>query len=135
MAHLRIAELRGVTEEQVATLKSHGIGNTDQLLERAGTPDDRRALAAETGMSPEDVLKMVNRADLTRIHGIGRQYSNLLEDAGVDTVPELAQRNPNNLHAALLDAAEASGVQRPPTLKQVEDWVSQAKALPRVIHY
>lgn len=135
MAQLRVAELRGVTADQVAALKSQGISNAGQLLERGGTPEGRRELAAATGMAPENVLKLVNRADLSRIHGIGRQYSNLLEDAGVDTVPELAQRNAANLHKALNEAAAGSGVKRPPTLKQVEDWVSQAKALPRAIHY
>ncbi|RME42091.1 MAG: DUF4332 domain-containing protein [Chloroflexi bacterium] len=135
MAHLRIAELRGVKPQQVNTLKAHGITNAGQLLERAGTPQGRRELAEATGMSSDEILELVNRADLSRIHGIGRQYSHLLEDAGVDTVPELAQRNPANLHAALVEAAASSGIKRPPTLKQVEDWVNQAKALPRAIHY
>jgi predicted flap endonuclease-1-like 5' DNA nuclease len=135
MAHLRIAEYRGVTEQQAETLKAHGITNGHQLLERAGAPDGRRELAAATGLSTDNLLELLNRADLSRIHGIGRQYSNLLEDVGVDTVPELAQRNPANLHVALVEAAAGSGVQRPPTLSQVESWVNQAKELPRAISY
>ncbi|MFQ5342708.1 MAG: DUF4332 domain-containing protein [Anaerolineae bacterium] len=135
MAHLRIAELRGVTSQQVETLKAHGITNAGQLLDRASTPQGRRDLAEATGISSADLLEMVNRADLSRIHGIGRQYSHLLEDVGVDTCPELAQRNPANLHAALREAAAGSGIKRPPTSQQVEDWVGQAKALPRAVHY
>ena len=135
MAHLRISELRGVTPQQAETLKAHGITNAGQLLDRAGTPQGRRELAEATGISSDSILEMVNRADLSRIHGIGRQYSHLLEDAGVDTCPELAQRNPANLYAALREAAAGSGIKRPPTAQQVADWVSQAKALPRAVHY
>jgi predicted flap endonuclease-1-like 5' DNA nuclease len=82
------------------------------------------------------VLKWANRADLMRVKGIGEQFSDLLETAGVDTVPELATRNAENLHAALLAANEAKKlVRQPPSLQAVQDWIAAAKALPRVLHY
>jgi predicted flap endonuclease-1-like 5' DNA nuclease len=82
------------------------------------------------------ILEWVNHADLFRIKGVGEEYADLLEEAGVDTVPELAQRNPANLHAKLGEVNAAKKlVRRLPTAAQVTDWVDQAKALPRVITY
>jgi predicted flap endonuclease-1-like 5' DNA nuclease len=104
-------------------------------LERGSTAKDRKALAETTGLSGDTILELINRADLARVRGIGRQYSNLLEEAGVDTVPELAQRKAANLHKALTEVAAGCGVKRPPTLDQVEDWVGQAKQLGRAIKY
>ncbi|MEM3523857.1 MAG: DUF4332 domain-containing protein, partial [Thermoproteota archaeon] len=58
------------------------------------------------------------------------------EEAGVDTVAELARRDPANLHAKILEInKEKKLVRRPPTLKQVTDWVKQAKKLPRKVEY
>jgi predicted flap endonuclease-1-like 5' DNA nuclease len=78
----------------------------------------------------------VNLADLYRIRGVGSEYADLLEEAGVDTVVELSKRNPENLFAAIAAKnAEKKLVRRPPTQKQVSDWVQQAKGLPRVVSY
>jgi predicted flap endonuclease-1-like 5' DNA nuclease len=82
------------------------------------------------------ILEWVNLADLLRIKGLGEEFSDLLEEAGVDTVPELAQRNPENLHQKMVEVNEAKNlVRRVPGLAQVTDWVAQAKELPRVITY
>ena len=82
------------------------------------------------------ILKWVNRVDLYRIKGVGSEYSDLLEVAGVDTVPELAQRNAANLTETLAEANAARNlVRKLPTVDQVTDWVEQAKALPRVVQY
>jgi predicted flap endonuclease-1-like 5' DNA nuclease len=78
----------------------------------------------------------VNLADLFRIKGVAEEYSDLLEEAGVDTVRELAQRNPKNLYRAMVDKNEAKKlVRRLPSEGQVADWVAQAKKLPRVVKY
>jgi predicted flap endonuclease-1-like 5' DNA nuclease len=95
----------------------------------------RKELAAKVGVDPKEILELVNRADLARIRGIGEVYSNLLENAGVDTVAELAKRVPANLLAKLLEQTQAGDARRAPTLAQVEDWVGQAKALGRGIEY
>jgi predicted flap endonuclease-1-like 5' DNA nuclease len=105
------------------------------MLEKAGSAANRRALASATGISEKDLLELANRSDLARINGVGRQYANLLEDAGVDSIPELAQRNPANLLAALEKSAEASGITRKPRLEDVEDWIKQAKSLPRAVSH
>ncbi|MES0361653.1 MAG: DUF4332 domain-containing protein [Anaerolineales bacterium] len=96
----------------------------------------RQKLAEATEINGKLILKWVNHVDLYRINGVGSEYADLLEAAGVDTVVELAQRNPTNLFEKLNEVnAEKSLVRRVPTLTQVEEWVSQAISLPRVITY
>jgi len=96
----------------------------------------REEIAAVTGISEKLVLRWVNQADLYRIRGIGKEYAELLEAAGVDTVPELAQRVPANLCEKMAEAnAQRNLVRHLPALAQVESWVTQAKELPRRIHY
>jgi predicted flap endonuclease-1-like 5' DNA nuclease len=100
------------------------------------TPKGRKSLADETDINGKLILKWVNRADLFRIKGIGEEYADLLEVAGVDTVPELAQRNPANLHKTLVEVNEEKElVHRVSGENQVKEWVAQAKELPRVITY
>ena len=90
----------------------------------------------KSGISAERVLDWVNRADLMRIEGIGEEYSDLLERGGVDTVKELARRNPENLRAKLAEVnAEENLVRRLPSFAQTRGWINQAQALPRVVSY
>ncbi len=133
---ITLNELVGMTPELEEKLKEAGITNSDQLLEAAKTPKQRQALAQRCGVSARDILELANRADLARIKGIGSAYSNLLEKAGVDTVKELATRRPDNLHKKI---EEINGkerlVKQTPTQSQVENWVEQAKQLPKVLEY
>ncbi len=134
MAH--IVDIEGIGEVYAQTLAEKGIKTTEALLEKCASPAGRKALANETGLSGKLVLKWANRADLARIKGIGSEYADLLESAGVDTVPEMAQRNPGNLYQKLTATNEEKNlVRKPPTENQVNDWVQQAKALPRVLTY
>ncbi len=134
MAH--IADIEGIGETYAATLADKGIKTTEALLEKCATPAGRKALAEETGISGKLVLKWANRADLARIKGIGSEYADLLEAAGVDTVPDLARRNTANLFAKMTATNEEKNlVRKPPSEKQVENWVEQAKALPRALTY
>lgn len=131
-----ISAIEGIGEKYAQTLQQSGVKTTEKLLEAGATPKARQELAQKTGVSDTLILKWVNRADLFRIKGIGEEYSDLLEAAGVDTVPELAQRNPANLYEALeATNAQKKLVRQLPTRVQVESWVDQAKALPRVITY
>lgn len=132
----KLTMIEGVGEVYAEKLRAAGVTSTEDLLEKGATPKGREALAEATGLSPKLILRWVNHVDLYRIKGIGEEYADLLEYAGVDTVPELAQRNPENLHAKLLEVnAERKLVRRPPTLSQVMDWVRQAKELPRILTY
>ena len=106
------------------------------LLEKGAYPKGREEIAEAAGISHDLVLKWVNHVDLFRIKGVGSEYADLLEVAGVDTVVELATRNPENLFAALESVNEEKKlVRKLPVLNQVQDWVEQAKGLPRKINY
>ena len=131
-----IIDIEGIGKVYAAKLAAANITTTQALLERGATPKGRQDLAEQTQISGKLILEWVNLADLLRIKGIGEEFSDLLEEAGVDTVPELAQRNPENLHQKMIEVNEAKNlVRRVPGLAQVGDWVAQAKELPRVITY
>jgi len=97
---------------------------------------ERDGLAEKSGIGEKMILKWANHADLYRIKGIGGEYAELLEAAGVDTVPELAQRKPENLIAKMIEVNETKKlVRKLPTKDQVADWVKQAGKLPRALEY
>ncbi len=128
--------IEGIGPVYMGKLREAGIATTEALLKKGATRQGRQELAERTGLSEKQLLEWINHADLFRIKGVGPEYADLLEAAGVDTVPELAQRNPENLYQKLITVnAEKKLVRRLPTLDMVKDWVAQAKALPRVIEY
>ncbi len=132
----KLNEIEGIGETYAAKLKEGGIENQAQLLEQCSSPDGRKKLAAGCGISDKLILKWANRADLARIKGVGEEYADLLECAGVDTVPELAQRKPANLHAKMKEVNDEKKLVRSmPSESQVEQWVGQAKELPRMLNY
>jgi predicted flap endonuclease-1-like 5' DNA nuclease len=132
----QIGEVEDIDEANESKLKSLEIGTTDDLLARAATPAGRAELAAAIGVDAGEILVWANCADLMRIDGVGMQFADLLEAAGIDTIPELAQRNPANLHTRLVAVnAEGNLTGRAPTSDEVEAWIVQAKALPRILVY
>ncbi len=131
-----IEQISGIGPVYGEKLRSMGIQTTEALLRAGATPEGRQELAGKIGVSADTILKWVNRADLMRIVGIGEQYSDLLEAAGVDTVLELARRNPENLHQKLAEInAEKRLVRRLPNQDMVANWIEQAKGLERAISY
>ena len=132
----KIVDIEGIGPKYAELLAKEGIKTVEGLLKAAALMKDRKKLSESLGISDKLILEWVNLADLFRIKGIGEEYSDLLEEAGVDTVPELAQRNPSNLLEKMTQInKEKDLVRRLPVLSQVESWVEQAKALPRVIEY
>ena len=132
----RLIKIEGIGPVYGQKLAEIGVSTTEALLEAGSSPKGREELAEKADISPKLILEWVNLADLFRIKGISEEYSDLLEEAGVDTVPELAQRNAENLHAKLAEVnAEKKLVRRLPSQGQVSDWVAQAKDLPRKITY
>jgi predicted flap endonuclease-1-like 5' DNA nuclease len=128
--------IEGIGDVYRTKLFDAGIRNVEDLLEEGSTPRGRKEIAETTGISETLLLRWINHADLYRIHGIGPQYAELLEAAGVDTVPELAHRVPGNLLDAMTTTnAQRKMVRRLPVLSQVESWVTQAKNLPRRVNY
>jgi predicted flap endonuclease-1-like 5' DNA nuclease len=131
-----IAAIEGIGKVYAEKLAGAGLTGVEALLKAGASPQGREALVEETGISGKLILEWVNLADLFRIKGVGEEYSDLLEEAGVDTVPELAQRNAENLYAKLQEVnATKALVRRLPARKQVADWIEQAKRLPRIVTY
>ena len=136
MATYKVEEIEGIGPVLGEKLRAAGINTVDKLLENAATKKQRQSLAEETGISEKQILKFTNMADLFRLNGVGQEYAELLEVAGVDTVPELAQRNATNLTAKMEEVNEAKNLTRKtPSATEVEKWIAQAKELPRVIEY
>jgi predicted flap endonuclease-1-like 5' DNA nuclease len=132
----KLETIEGIGDVYARKLRAAGVGTTDALLSQGSTPKGRQEIAEKAGISGKLILEWVNHADLFRITGVGEEYADLLEEAGVDTVPELAQRNPENLHQKMQQVnAEKKLVRRTPSLSQVSDWVAQAKGLERVVTY
>jgi len=131
-----IKKIEGIGDKFRSKLNAVGINTMNELLNEGATPAGRRNLEESTGISPKLILRWVNMADLFRIKGIGEEYSDLLEAAGVDTVPELAQRNAENLYAKM-DAVNKTKklVRQLPGAGQVAEWIAQAKNLDRKINY
>ncbi len=131
-----VKELKGVTDAIAAALAAKDIKDNEALVSAAASPEQRKAIAADCGCDVKDLLQIANRADLARIKGVSGVYSDLLEHAGVDTVKELATRRPDNLHAKIAETNTSLQLtERPPTQTQVEDWVAQAKELPKMLTY
>jgi predicted flap endonuclease-1-like 5' DNA nuclease len=132
----KIIDVEGIGPVYSKKLVKIGITTTNKLLKKGATPMGRKEIEEKSGIGHELVLEWVNHVDLYRIKGVAQEYSDLLEEAGVDTVPELAMRKPENLHAKLVEVnMKKSLVRQLPSVKQVADWVAQAKKLPRVIQY
>ena len=132
----KLLKIEGVGEVYASKLKGAGIKTAEALLEKGSTPAERKAIADNTGIGDGLILDWINHMDLCRIKGIGEEYSQLLEVAGVDTVPELAQRNPENLYQKLVATnMEKQLVRKLPVQSQINDWVEQAKKLDRKVSY
>lgn len=131
-----ITDIEGIGPVLGKKLQDAGIKTTDALLKRASSPKGRKEVAGETGIDEKQVLKFANMADLMRIKGVGEEYSELLEAAGVDTVKELRNRRPDNLTAKMAEVnATKKLVRSLPSEKVVEGWVAQAKDLPPMMTY
>lgn len=132
----KLTTIEGIGPTYAQTLKDADISTTEDLLEQGASSHGRKAIAEKTGISGKLVLRWINMADLFRIKGVGEEYADLLEAAGVDTVPELAQRNPGNLHQKMVEVNQTKKlVRQVPGQTQVTEWVNQAKALPRRVTY
>jgi predicted flap endonuclease-1-like 5' DNA nuclease len=132
----KLLKIEGIGGSFEKKLNAAGLFSVQDLLEKGATPKGRKEIAEKSGISDALILKWANRADLFRIKGIGEEYSDLLEAAGVDTVPELCQRKAENLYQKIVEVNEAKKlVRKLPALSQIKNWVEQAKKLPRILTY
>ncbi len=133
---MRIIDIEGIGPVYATKLEKVGIRTTQALLKRGATPEGRKQIGETAGIGHALVLEWVNLADLYRIKGVGSEYSDLLEEAGVDTVIELGKRDPEHLHGKMIEINDSKNlVNRMAGLKQVRNWIAQAKSLPRVVTY
>lgn len=131
-----IDAIEGIGPKYATKLRKAKVRTTEALLKRGATRSGRKDLATETGCTDAQILEWVNRADLMRVKGIGEEYSDLLEAAGVDTVKELKTRKPANLLAKMVEVnTKKRLVRRLPTEKMVEGWVAAAAKLEAVVKY
>ncbi len=131
-----IDTIEGIGHKQATSLRKARIRTVEALLKKGATRKGRRDIAARTHISEKLILEWVNRADLMRVRGVGEEYSDLLEAAGVDTVKELRRRNPGNLLGSMVEVnSKKRLVRRLPTEAMVSRWVDHAKQLDSVIHY
>lgn len=136
MANYKIEDIEGIGQLTGKHFRDAGVKDTDTLLVNCATVGERKKLAEATGLPVQKILKFANMADLYRISGVGSEYAELLEAAGVDTVPDLARRSAENLTVKLAEVNEAKKLtRRAPTLAEVTKWIEHAKELPRVIEY
>lgn len=132
----KLTQIEGIGSKYSEMLKKAGISDQEDLLQTCSSRRGRLKLAEQTGISHKLILKWTNQADLARVHGISEEYAELLEKAGVDSIPELAHRDPQNLYSVLLEKNETRHlVRRVPSLPQVVTWVEEAKKLPRAVHH
>jgi predicted flap endonuclease-1-like 5' DNA nuclease len=134
---MRIEEVEGIGPAHATSLTAAGVPSTEELLTQGATTAGRARLAEATGISHKQILTWVNLADLMRIKGVGPEYSELLEAAGVDSPAELAHRNPANLETTFQEvvAARPEIVRRIPTEAEITDWIEQSKSLPKVVEH
>lgn len=131
---MKITKVEGIGGKFSKTLTKSGVRTTKGLLKTAATKKGRQKLAASTGISEVLILEWVNLADLMRVKGVGEEYSDLLEEAGVDSVKELRNRVPAHLYEKMAEVnAKKRLVRREPSLSEVKRWVKQAKALKPVV--
>ncbi|MPZ50789.1 MAG: DUF4332 domain-containing protein [Dehalococcoidia bacterium] len=132
----RIGEIEGLNRPQQVSLQKAGVKTTEDLLRLAGGTGGRQELAQKASVPESQLLEWVNRADLMRIKGIGGEYSDLLEAAGVDTIKELATRSAANLYSQIAQVNRQKRLtRRAPAAGQVERWVEDAKRMqPMVTH-
>lgn len=132
----KIIDIEGIGAAYAEKLIAAGINTTEQLLAKCAAPADRKALEDATGISGKLILTWTNHADLFRVKGVGPQFAELLEAAGVDTVKELKTRNAANLAAKMLEVNEAKHlVRRVPVEIEIQRMIDQAKDLPAVMTY
>lgn len=134
----KLEYIEGIGKANANKLNKAGIRSTTALFKKGAEPAGRKEIAKESGISPKLILEWVNHLDLMRIKGVGSEFADLLEEAGVDTVVELSKRKPANLHEAMVKTNNKNKnklVRRQPSEELIVKWVEQAKKLPRGIKY
>jgi predicted flap endonuclease-1-like 5' DNA nuclease len=134
---MNVEEIEGIGPVLAEKLRDGGVRTADDLLAKGGPRSARELLAQTTGIDASRILEWVNHVDLMRLPGVGEEYSDLLEAAGVDSIAELARRNPDNLAQTFqeLDAARPDWIRRLPSAETVRGWVESAASYEKVVEH
>ncbi|HLO28165.1 MAG TPA: DUF4332 domain-containing protein [Anaerolineales bacterium] len=132
----RLTYIEGIGDANAQKLKAMGIKSVADLLEKAASARGRKEIAIQSGINEGLLLRWVDHADLLRIKGIGAEYAELLEAAGVDSAIELAQRSSEKLYRKILEVNQAKKlVRKLPTEFQIDKWILQAKGVSKVVSH
>jgi len=130
----KLIQIEGLGSQSVDTLEQFGIQSVEQLLEAGKTPELRTALSQRTGIDERYIIQWVRRADLVRVKGVGNEYADLLDVAGIQTVPGLAKTTPEYIHQKLTQVNRVKRlVRRIPAMSRIALWVESAKDLPPIV--
>ncbi len=136
MSNYKIDKIEGIGPKFAEKLIKAGVTHTAHLLEKGGSAKGRKTLATDSGIEEAKILQWVNMADLMRIKGVGEEFSELLEAAGVDTVKELRTRKADNLTAKMVEVNAAKKLcKRNPAAKEVTRWIDHAKTLDAAVSH
>ncbi len=138
MPNYKLIEVEGIGPAMAKKMEKVNIRTVRGLLKRGATRKARKELAKTTGIKGSVILRWVNMSDLFRIRGIGKQYAELLERAGVDTVKELKMRKPDHLLAQMEkinNAGKKRLVRALPGVKRIKSWINQAQKMPPMVTY
>ena len=87
-------------------------------------------MTKETGISSPKLLHWAKRAELMKIKDLGKDYADLLEAVGVESVAELRRRNPESLHELMQKInIKAKIVERMPSIKRVNRWIEESQLI------
>jgi predicted flap endonuclease-1-like 5' DNA nuclease len=132
----KLENIEGIGPKYANQLRKAGVRSTGELLKKGSTPVGRKKISADSGISGKLILEWVNHSDLFRIKGVAEEYADLLEAAGVDTVVELSKRTAEKLCTTIKQTNEKKKLVRVlPALSKIQDWIKQAKKLPRAVQY
>jgi predicted flap endonuclease-1-like 5' DNA nuclease len=135
-SHLRLVEIERIGQAYAERLAHAGVSTIENLLRDGASAAGRMRIAAESGIDERKLLEWINHADLMRIKGVGSEYADLLEAAGVSTVLELANHNAERLYSTMAEVnATKKLVRRTPSLSEVQRWVTEAKSLDRIVSH
>jgi predicted flap endonuclease-1-like 5' DNA nuclease len=126
----KVSEIKDLSPEMVSKLNEAGITTVEELLAQGDTAQERAALSKKLGVTTSELTEWVNRADLMRLKGVGKEFANLLEICGVDSCKELQHRKPENLYKKLKETNDAQKIaHHAPTQAQIEEWIKEAATL------
>jgi predicted flap endonuclease-1-like 5' DNA nuclease len=132
----KLEDIEGIGPTFAGKLRKAGVRSTNDLLKKGSTPAGRQKISKDSAISGKLILEWVNHSDLFRIKGVAEEYADLLEEAGVDTVVELAKRKAENLLESMKKTNEKKKLVRQlPGITKIQSWINQAKKLPRIIRY